>query len=351
MRLRDGVGLAFAILLMNAPPVFGGEIERMWVADLAGSERLGLLAYGEALSTGQMPRPGLARMRQEMTRQGYYFAGGPPSRVAGNIQVGPLLAWEGNINGGVLQDRFAIGGLIFQADPEFRAKSGLIAGISAGGLLRYAWAEGRLVEMRGAAELGWSPEHEISRTDLMLSICSRNHLAGWNFLDLCAIRRYHGRELGNASTDQASAEISRIVSAPNSIHEVSLRYAWESTADKNERQVGVSIESIWDRAVTEIAVAIGDPFSDAGFLRDRIDASVAWFAHDRSWSLDVWMQRSEGDMFLGVPRKDRLRGIGIATDLRPGTSLRLGYLDSSSTAGIANYDYVTLDLRFGYLRW
>jgi len=351
MRLRESLQLAVAVLLVNAQPGGTDEIDRMWVAELASSERLRLRAYGQALSTGQLPRQGLARMRQDLIQQGYYFGGMPLSQVAGSMQVGPLLAWDGNINGGVLQDRFVLNGFVFEADPEFRAKSGVVAGLSAGGLLRYAWREGRLVEVRAATELGWSPKHEISRTDLTLSLCSRNHLAGWNFLDLCATSRHYWRELGDGSITQASAEMSRIVSTPNSIHEIGFRYVWEATSDTRQGQVAVSLESIWDRAVTSISLAIGDDFSGSSFPRDRIDASIGWIVLGRNRSLDAWAQRAEGGMFLGVPRVDHARGVGIATDLSPGTSLRLGYLDSRSTAGIANYDQVTLDIRFDYLRW
>lgn len=351
MRLRNSLPLISAGLLSSMLPLCADEIDRMWVAELAKSERLRLRAYGQALSTRQMPHTGLARMRQDMVQQGYYSDKGALSPVARDMHVRPLLAWDGNINGGVLQDRFVINGLIFEADPEIRAKSGLVVGISVGGLLRYAWDEGQIVEIRGATELGWSPEHEISRTDVMLSICSRNHLAGWNFLDLCATNRHYWRELGNASTDQASAEISRIVSMPNSIHEVSLSYSWEFTAKDTHNQLAVSVESIWDTVVTEVSVAIADPRSGAAALRNNASASASWFAYDRSWSIDVWMQQSEGSRFLGTPRKDDVRGIGIAADLRPGASLRLGYWDSRSTAGVANYDQVTLDVRFDHLRW
>lgn len=351
MRLHSTLTLAVLGLLWNVPAIRASEIDRMWMANLAKSERLQLRAYGQALSTGQMPYDGLTRMRQEMTRQGFYFEQGSASPVAGNMHIRPLLAWDPNINGGVLQDRFVLNDLMFEAAPAFRAKSGLVVGMSVGGLTRYAWDEGRLVELRGATEFGWSPAHEIYRTDAILSACSRNHLENWNFLDLCASSRHYWRELGTWSTYQASAELSTIVSAANSLHEISLRSSWDSTEDANYSQIDITLESVWSTAVTELNVAIGKRDSDPLSLYDSVSASVGWFALGRSWNIDTRIQRSGGGRFLGIPREDRVRGLGIATNLRPETSLRLGYLNSRSTAGTANYDQVTLDIRFDHLRW
>lgn len=339
-------------VLPGGHPAHANELDRLQIADLSGSERLRLRAHGQALTAGTLPHPALVRMRQDMTRQGYYITSrGRPELVGRGVQVAPLLAWDGNINGGLLQDRFTLNGLAFEADPDFVAKSGIVAGLSAAGLLRYAWNTGRLVEMQAATELGWSPEHGIGRADVMLSACSRNHLEGWSFLDLCTTGRHYWRELDEDSAWQVSAAFTQIAPARNSLHEIRLQYLRASTAGPDQDRVALSIESVWSRALTEIEVTVGEPLEDTVALRYRTDARVSWIADNRSWSLDVWTQQAEGGMFLGIPREDRARGIGLTTDLRPGTSLRLAYLDSRSTAGIANYDQVTLDIRFGNLRW
>lgn len=349
-RARTGL-FAALLLLLTAHPIAADAFDRMRIADLSGSERLRLRAHGQALSSHRLPPPSIARMRQDMTRQGYYFDGGPPILVARDIRAAPLIAWDGNINGGVLQDRFVLNGLVFEANPDYRARSGIVTGASAGALLRYAWGSGRLIELRSAAEIGWSAEHGIGRADLLLSVCSRNHLVGWSFLDLCATGQRYWRDLGQGSARQVSASVSHVVSAPESLHEIRLEYMRASTTGRDQDRIAVRVESVWDRALTEIALTLGEPLDDAVSLRYRFSAGVGWIAAERGWRLDLWTQRAEGGRFLGVPREDRARGIGLATDLRPGTSLRLGYLDSRSTAGIANYDQVTLDIRFASLRW
>lgn len=352
MRFRKGGLLSAAVLLLlGGQPAYADELDRMQIAGLSSSERLRLRAYGQALTAGKLPRSALTMMRQDMTRQGYYITKGRPELVARGVQAAPLLAWDGNINGGILQDRFVLNGLTFVGDPDFVAKSGIVVGLSTGGLLRYAWDTGRLVELQGAAEVGWSPEHEMGRTDMMLSVCSRNHLKGWSFLDLCTTGRHYWRELDEDSAWQISAAFTQIAPGPNSLHEIRLEYLRALTAGSDQDRVALSIESVWRRALTEIGVTLGEPLDDTISLRYRTDARVNWIAAGRGWSLDVWTQQAEGGMFLGVPREDRAGGIGLTTDLRRGTSLRLAYLDSRSTAGIANYDQITLDIRFDNLRW
>lgn len=134
-----------------------------------------------------------------MTSQGYYHTGTTPELVARAVQVAPLLTWDSNINGGVLRDRFIINGLVFEADPAYRAKSGLAVGGTVGSMLRYAWAEGRVVQLQAHAELAWSPRHQIGRGDAVISACSRNHLAGWTFLDFARQDSEHGAIWGRTA--------------------------------------------------------------------------------------------------------------------------------------------------------
>lgn len=327
------------------------ELDRTRIVELSGSERLRLRAYGQALSSDTLPHSSLALMRQRMVRQGYYVDRGQAALVVQDAWVDPLLAWDGNINGGVLQDRFVWNGLVFEADQDFIAKSGVVAGASAGAVLRYAWDTGRIIELQGGAELGWSLAHDIGRTDLTLSVCSQNHLTGWNFLDLCAANHRSWRQLGSASTGQVSAVYSRIIPASHSLHELGFGYIHAFADETTQDRMIVSVESIWNRTLTKLTITLGEATDGTTALRNRIEAKIGWIAENRGWVLDIWSQQAKGDMFLGKERKDRAQGIGLTTDLPSGASLRLGYLESHSSAGIANYEQMTLDIRFGHFIW
>lgn len=339
-------------LALASLPALADVADRMQSALLSGSERLRLRAFGQALTEGQLSRPALNRMRQDMVAQGYYVDGGPPQLVARDIAIAPVLTWDGNVNGGVLQDRFTLNGWVFTADPGFRAKAGLVAGASVAGMARLAWGNGRLIELRGATEIGWSPRHDIGRADAMLAVCSRNHLRGWDFLDLCATGSRSWRDLGDDSAHRLGADFSRIVTAPHSLHEIKVGYALASTSgQKDQHRASLGLESVWNHAVTDFRLTLGRPVDGITVPRQRLDAGIAWLAAGRRWHVDLWHQRAEGGTFGRTARADRATGIGLEVDLRPGTALRLGYMDSRSTAEIATYDQFTLEIRLDRLRW
>jgi hypothetical protein len=348
---KIGTPLAAICLSLCGQLAEADELDRTRIVELSGSERLRLRAYGQALSNDALPHSLLPLMRQRMVRQGYYVDRGQAALVAQDAWVAPLLAWDGNINGGVLQDRFVWNSLVFEADQDFIAKAGVVAGASTGAILRYAWDTGRIIELQGDAELGWSPAHDIGRADLTLSVCSQNHLAGWNFLDLCAASHRQWRQLGGASTGQVSAAYSRIISASHSLHELGFGYIRAFADETSQNRMMLFAESIWNRTLTKLTVTFGEATDNTTALRNRIEARVGWTAANRSWILDIWSQQAEGGMFLGTERKDHAQGIGLTTDLSSGASLRLGYLDSHSSAGIANYEQVTLDIRFRHFIW
>lgn len=343
--------LAAICLSLGAHPGAADEFDRARLAELSGSERLRLRAYGQALSNDTLPHSLLPLMRQRMVRQGYYVDRGQAALVAQETWVAPLLAWDVNINGGVLQDRFVWNGLMFEADQDYRAKVGIVAGASAGAILRYGWDTGRIIELQGGAELGWSPAHDIGRADLMLSVCSQNHLAGWSFLDLCAANHRSWRQLGSVSAGQVSAVYSRIIPASQSLHELGFGYIRAFADETSQNRMLLSAESVWNRTLTKLTITLGQAIDDSTALRNRIEAKVGWIGSNRGWVLDLWSQQAAGGLFLGAKRQDHAQGIGLTTDLLSGASIRIGYLDSRSSAGLANYEQMTLDIQFSQLRW
>lgn len=339
-----------AVLALPCAPAVADVADRARMATLAGSERLRLRAFGQVLAAGRAGPADTARLRTEMVRQGHYARG--PALVAREAWAAPLLAWDQNINGGVLQDRFWLNGLMFQANPAYVAKAGLVAGALAGGGLRLAWDEGRYLDLRGQAELGWSPRHDLGRADAALALCSRNHVMGWTFVDLCARGQRSWRDLANRSAWQSSVGVAQVVAGADSLHEIGLTHIRTGGPDRRTQdQLALSLESVWNRATTDLSVTLGRAVPGEIALDWRLDASVGWFAAGRGWGLGLWHQRAQGGAFLGQPRRDSGSGITLTTRLRPGLDLRLGYAANRSTAAFADYRQVTLDLRFQGLRW
>ncbi|WP_323038609.1 hypothetical protein [Gemmobacter sp.] len=352
MRCRSRLArLALAALLaLPGAPAVADVADRARMAALAPSEQLRLRAFGQVLAAGRAGPADTARLRAEMVRQGHYASG--LAVVARDLWAAPLLAWDQNINGGVLQDRFWLNGLMFQANPAYVAKAGLVTGAMTGGSLRLAWAEGRIIELRGQTELGWSPRHDLARGDAALAVCSKNHVAGWTFLDICARGQRSWRDLANRSAWQASVGMAQVVAGADSLHEIGLTHIRTGGPDRSTQdQLALSVQSVWNRATTDLSATLGRRVPGEIALDWRVDASLGWFGAGRGWVLGLWHQQAQGGAFLGVPRKDSGSGITLTTRLRQGVDLRLGYAANRSTAAFANYSQITLDLRFQGLRW
>lgn len=354
-KIARAAGLLLGLLVLGALPVTEAraeKIDRAYLSLLSGSERLRLRAFGQALSARQLRPREVERMKSDMVRQGYYLDGFDLRPVATDLWVAPVLSWDSNINGGVRQDKFWLNGLLFEADPAYRAKKGMVGGAAAGGVARIAWDNGRLLEFGAQGEAAWSPDYNLWRTDTMLSVCSRNHVAGWSFLDLCSKGMRSTRELGNSSAYEHSISYSQVVSGADSLHELGLTLSrFDSVDQARQNRATVSVESIWNKLVTDISFTKGQDVPDETVLDWRIDLGASWYWAGRAWEVQFWRQNASGSYFLGVPRHDESVGIAVAADIRPGITLRLGYARNESTAGIANYDQVMLDVKFNRLRW
>lgn len=349
--MKSGLALAVVWLVLGTVAGEAQDNGRLATASVAGSERLRLRAFGDMLEGGVRSAVVTDALRREMIRQGYYHTGAGVGLIAQELRVAPLLAWDSNINGGVLRNSFDLSGLTFEADPAYRAKPGVVGGGSVESMFRFAWAEGRVFDVQTSAELAWSHRHQIGRADAGVSVCSRNHLEGWTFLDLCAAASGTWRDLGTDRAHRMSADLSTVGRAGAGLHEAALSMQRASTAMKDQTRLALSVESIWSSVVTGATLTVGAPVEGATVLRQRLDLTAGGLVEGHRWSVDLWAQAAAGGSFLGVAREDRSWGLGVTGDVRPGVALRIGYADSHSTAPIATYEQITLDLRFDPFRW
>lgn len=184
----------------------------------------------------------------------------------------------------------------------------------------------------------------------MISACAQNHLRGWTFLDLCATAARYWRDLDRGTATQRSAELSRIVTTSDTAHQLGLRLARVSGAGPDQTRVSLSADSVWAGLASRAELTLGQPRDDTTVLRTRLGGGITWLIRGRPVSVDAFTQGLSGGAFLGEARRDRVNGLSVTTQLRPGAALRMGIVDSNSTAGIADYRQITVDLRLDRLR-
>lgn len=342
--MRSAKAALTALLVLISPLAQAAE------GTLASSERLRLRAAGEAFGRGDHRASTVQTLRHEMRRQGYYHKDQGFELTQASASIAPWLAWDDNINGGVLQDRFTLYGLTFEVDPSARARAGIVAGASAQGKARMSWAEGRSLTLAGFATLGASPRHRLGRADLALQLCSNTHLAGWSFLDLCAEGQRAFRKRGIQSYTEVSASFAQVIAGAGGLHD--LRFALQQARlDEGGLQprLRLSAESLWPTSVTDAALTIGRAQLGKMALARRLELGVTLAPRGRVLRFDVWGQNAGGGWFLGRVREDRSLGAGLTLRLRPNISTRLGVIRARSTAAIADYRRVTMNVQFNGL--
>ncbi|MDO9524883.1 MAG: hypothetical protein Q7J57_05000 [Gemmobacter sp.] len=336
---------------MIAPAAQADEQSLARIARISGSERLRLFADGKLLETGHASRSAVAQMKKGLETQGFYHDLGTPRVIATETWAAPIISYDGNINGGVLQDSFTFNGLVFEADPAFRAKGGVVMGLSAGGVVRLAWDNGRYVEGLVRAEGVWSPRHKVGRSTAELALCSRNHVTGWSFLDLCYNAAIIDRELGTSTAQDVSLSATQLFQTSAGYHELTAELSGAHYDTGRQTSVTLSWSAVWDGVATKLSLTHAAPIPGETALNSRIAADVKWLWSGRTMGLGLWHQRSGGGAFLGAPRADDATGVKLSYQLRQGLTAQVGYMTNQSSVDFFDYAQASVTFRFDNLRW
>lgn len=326
---RGGLAAALALLLL-ALPALADPLARARMAGLAPSDRLHAYALARGLAAERGARPLAGALRQALTGLAFYHDGAP-AVIRAQARATPVLAWDANINGGYLNDRFTIGNLVFAIDPARRARAGLLLGLSFGAEARLAWGPGRYVEVQAGGEALWSPEHRMGRASAGVSACLRNHLRGWTFADLCASASQGWRVLSQGTGASASAGLSTLLTAGPAHHEFSLRLARLAQPEGPQTEASIGWGAVWNRAASEVTLTVLSPVPGESVPRRRAAADVSWLAAGRPVTLGLRWQEAWGGMLLGRPRADETLAVSVGLRPRPGLSLELVHQATRST--------------------
>jgi hypothetical protein len=107
-----------------------------------------------------LSRQGFRGFQRDMRLQGFDGSG----TVSRSFSLAPLLSYDENINGGLLEDRLWLNGWLFLADPAMKAKAGVVGGATLAGSLRQVWSEGRALSLAALSELALALTGEVLST-------------------------------------------------------------------------------------------------------------------------------------------------------------------------------------------
>lgn len=345
-RLWPALVAVLLVALLGSAPALADAMDRARMAPLASSERLRLFTYGRALQTPHPPQAITTAMRRTMERTGFYHQDGGISLLGSSLRFSPVVAWDDNINGGYFNDTLDLFGLQFLVSPDNLARAGFVFGGRVDGSIRLAYAEGRYLDLSAHTEAAWSPRHEIGRANAALTACARNHVTGWTFADVCVTAGGGWRELSSTSSTAVSASVAQLFAAGAGTHEVSVEVERSQLSAGDQNSITLGWASIWNRATTDISLTLGEAIPNASATRARLTARTSWIWHNRPVTLSAWHMRSSGGMLLGMPREDRLTGLGVSVQARPGMSVDLMHQVTRSTISLFDESRTGLTVRF-----
>lgn len=318
---------------------------------LHGPERLRLFALTRIFDRSAGDPSVRAALRNDLVRQGHYFDGTGNRILRQDMWLFPVLGYDGNINGGVLNDRFRFGGLLFEADPTIRAKAGVVAGAGFGTLTRIALARGTFLDLTGSAELAHSPKHRINRSQAEITACLNHNVAGWTFFDLCRSFEETERELGRATRRATRASVSTLHQIGPTYHEARMELERANYGSIDQNAVTFGLRSVFDKVLPSLSFSLAERVPNEMAYRSRINAWLQVPHNGRLYGIFAWTQYADGGQFLGEDRQDRTTGLGVSADVQDNITLSVTYANNRSTTSFFDYSQVEVQMRFKEFRW
>ncbi|MBT9385018.1 hypothetical protein KM176_14195 [Pseudooceanicola sp. CBS1P-1] len=315
-------------------------------AQLVVSERLRTYALAHGLASGGPDLGTALDLKTLLERQGFYLEGKGFHRIDAAQALYPTLSYVPNFNGGAPQDKLTLAGLTFTLREDLRARDAWAAGLGYDGLVRFGWSEGRYIEMRGQVAGMRALSEDMTQRRGRVSVCSRNHVAGWTFVDGCLVHAENHRVLSDVTQDLVELSASHLFERGQTRHELgaALLRAWQE--DRRRDMVELTLDSVWRRDATRLTFDVTTPAEDEDGLALGLSGDIRWRIAGRVAGVGLSVSRSARTWFLGQERIDR--GIGVSGLLQISRDLSMTVALSRIDSSVDFFDDRQLAVNFSY---
>lgn len=127
------------------------------------------------------------------------------------LSLTPILKFDDNINGGNKSDQIVFSnGLTLNFPEDSLAKGDVLAGFQLSSGARMFYSRGRYFDINAGVGKSWGLQTHLSQLNWNASACSRNHVAGWSFVDLCATHSGKEKALGESRENRAEMTFTQL---------------------------------------------------------------------------------------------------------------------------------------------
>ena len=333
----------YIILLLLACSIFSTS---------SGSERLELYVVSEQLRNNSVVSERTAlQFNSKARRLGFEGLGSTsPSHKFPliNKTFFPIFEYSNNINSGNLNQTVQIGDYTFVGDEASSAKSGMILG---GGFLfdvKKFYGRGRYFDIDLKASQAGAPKHDwLKVSNQSISVCSKNHLTEWMFLDGCFNWRHSKRQFSDTTSQIVKTSLTSLFSIKQTFHEGKIGVGRLMMDDYQQMQVSSNINSLFSNGVkTNFQLKFGEKIKDLIALNYSFNLSVTRRFNKQPLQLSLGQTSYDGGTFMSMPRDDITKQVSLSYPAYKGFTITAGYSDTSSSIDFFShsspYVYVSL---------
>ena len=265
----------------------------------------------------------------------------------------PILNYETDINGGNPTKPLQLGNLTFNGDPNLARREGIVVGAGVGGYGRYLVGEGRYFDYGAGASYAHSFEHDMGIQRRFASVCSKNHIKNWWYVDGCAGSSYVEKDLTDDARNTLSVTTSKVfTSSLNSHHQASFGMTRVYDDDYEQNQLTFSFETIhrngWHSTVSAL---FGESINGEIAVREAMSASLALPVRNRRLTVSSSYSEADGAKLLGIVRAEETWSVSASYNVYKDIDVGIGYTETDSTIDYFDVSTPTITVSFKPIRF
>lgn len=285
-----------------------------------------------------------------LKREGYEVGLGMPLEMdSSSIQffAVPTLAYSSNINGGNPTEPLVLGQLVFDGNPELYRKAGILAGFGVGVRGREIYGEGRYLDYGLSGNYAVNPTHSVEVSNRSATVCSKNQITNWWFVDACANTSKITKELSDEIQSNASLSVARVFEGGNQSYNsvnVGLNRTFTDNYTQNELDLG------WDTVhkggvFTGFDVTFGEAVENKLTTRFSVSSTTSLSVANRQLTISLSYSEARGQLLFGVEREDVTKSITASYPIWGNLSASIGYSQTNSTIGYYDLEAPSIEIQ------
>lgn len=260
------------------------------------------------------------------------------------LSLTPILKFDDNINGGNKSDQIVFSnGLTLNFPEDSLAKGDVLAGFQLSSGARMFYSRGRYLDINAGVGKSWGIQTHLSQLNWNASACSRNHVAGWSFVDLCATHTGKQKSLGESRENRVEMMFTQLTKISDLPWEIRAKAFRQDSSGAWNNGAGIQMLGVLN-AGTSVDVSIESEFETTANRYQAYDAAarVNFKIAGKKVSLKVGQSLMANSKLLGqtfdVTSNSLVASIPVG---------KLGVANLSvekSTSAISLYDTTTVGL-------